>query len=627
MKRALLIVGGACNNRCLGCPADTPQGGWRERRATRAQVLTALERLARARFQAVTLAGGEPTLRRALPAWVSAARRLGMEVTLRTNGRLLAYQGMAATLVRRGLTAFEVKLPASDPATHRALTRADGLSQTLDGLAAAARVAPVRVRCTLGPANTSPPALEALADAVARRAPRATLVFAVPRDGAASAPPREVADALEAGLARALARGLVAVHEGLPLCLLPDHLAHGEARPSEAEGDGVVATLFADDGALLWDGLPARTESPPEDDGQGALACHDCALEPRCPGTPPGWEGDLRPRPGLRSNSFHYAPAGEPLPWPAGAPCPALGLDTPAFDPARGLFLCRDDTLQWHATASRDFSRAELWRTRARRGQVYLDVSHKAAADDFAQDLAPLTALETCAACPAHPRCPGAYETKVEVEGGDIFHRDDATVREVLATLSGDVLDLGCGEGPYLDTLAHCVADGAVRYWGVDPHAPSVETLRRRWPALRLQVGAAEDLELDPESLDAALVLRSYNHLRDPDRVLGALTRALRPGGTLLLVDNVAFGLVRSPEQVARAEGGPAVFEHYRNATAAQAKARVARVGGAALRLVDERLVGPGTSNQWLLRYERASPPGREGGGTGWNSSHPKRRR
>ena len=78
--------------------------------------------------------------------------------------------------------------------------------------------------------------------------------------------------------------------------------------------------------------------------------------------------------------------------------------------------------------------------------------------------------------------------------------------------------------------------------------------------------------------------------------------KALRPGGTLLVADNVAFGLLRSPGQAARAEAGPARFEHHRNHDAGAAEPLFA---GHPLTLLARRDVGPGTSNQWFLHYRR----------------------
>jgi SAM-dependent methyltransferase len=94
--------------------------------------------------------------------------------------------------------------------------------------------------------------------------------------------------------------------------------------------------------------------------------------------------------------------------------------------------------------------------------------------------------------------------------------------------------------------------------------------------------------------------LRSWNHFREPARALDAIIRALRPNGTLTIVDNVAFGLVRSRAQAGRAEQGAARFEHYRNDDAEHAFVLAHERG---LELLERRDVGSGTSNQWLLRF------------------------
>jgi len=86
--------------------------------------------------------------------------------------------------------------------------------------------------------------------------------------------------------------------------------------------------------------------------------------------------------------------------------------------------------------------------------------------------------------------------------------------------------------------------------------------LAARWPWANVRVGEAESLE---GTFDHVLLLRSWNHLRDPKRALERIVAVLRPGGTLTVVDNVAFGLVRSRAQAERAESGPAVHEHFRN--------------------------------------------------------------
>ena len=145
-----------------------------------------------------------------------------------------------------------------------------------------------------------------------------------------------------------------------------------------------------------------------------------------------------------------------------------------------------------------------------------------------------------------------------------------------------------------------CVALALSVVWFA--RAGPVGGLRRaRWAGAPLRVAAAGGPD-PPERADHALVLRSWNHLADPAAVASSLARMLRPGGTLLVVDNVAFGLVRSRRQAARAEGGPPGFEHYRNDGAAEA---VATVAGTGLTLLDRWDVGPGTSNQWWVRWRK----------------------
>ena len=168
--------------------------------------------------------------------------------------------------------------------------------------------------------------------------------------------------------------------------------------------------------------------------------------------------------------------------------------------------------------------------------------------------------------------------------------------------LRGDVVDVGCGEGPYGDLLEAAVRAGLIRYAGLDPDARRIAALRARWPWAELRVASAED----PTDLhaDHVLMLRSWNHLRNPVRAVETFARALRAGGSLLVVDNVAFGLVRGRAHAQRAEGGAAVFEHHRNDGAREAHAAIVRAAPD-LRLLERIDVSPATSNQWLLRYQK----------------------
>lgn len=303
----------------------------------------------------------------------------------------------------------------------------------------------------------------------------------------------------------------------------------------------------------------------------------------------------MSPRP--RSNSFHYTLRGVVGPLTAEGPagCPVRRAGPSRWPRGRAIFLRRDGRVAAFATGTADFTDAQLVAVQHREGQVYLDVSDKPAPDDFPVDLRKLERSAVCDGCEHFTGCAGLFDPSP----GEVFSRDDAAVEAMIAGLRGDVLDVGCGQGPYGAVLGALAARGLISYVGVDPEAWHIAGLRARWPWATLRVGSAEGL--DPaERYDHVLVLRSWNHLEDPPRVAAAVARMLRPGGTLLVVDNVAFGLVRSRRQAARAEGGPAGFEHYRNDGADEA---IMTVTG--LKVIDQWAVTPATSNQWWVRWRK----------------------
>jgi SAM-dependent methyltransferase len=337
--------------------------------------------------------------------------------------------------------------------------------------------------------------------------------------------------------------------------------------------------------------------------------CQGCSLRGPCPGLFAGYhdefgDGELRPlRDRPRSNSFNYV-FETLITTMAGDRCPLRDDGVSPWDHGRHLFIKNGERIGRFRASSRDFADVEIDAIKHDLEQLYLDVSRKPAPDDFASDLLPLRRSALCEPCPERARCTGLYEPDSPA-AENRFLRDDAAVRKILASLRGALLDVGCGDGPYDDVLAPLAAEGLIDYVGVDPDAARIEALRRRrrWPSIELHVADAETLAAPPGRFDHVVVLRSWNHLRDPRRALDNLVRALKPGGTLTIVDNVAFGLARTRSQTARAERSTAGFEHFRNDDAEAAHRLTDELP---LSLVDRQDVGRGTSNQWLLRYRRA---------------------
>jgi cyclic pyranopterin phosphate synthase len=94
----------------------------------------------------IRLTGGEPLVRRDLPRLISMLSDLPVEITLTTNGSLLAKQAKA--LAQAGLDRVTVSLDSLDEATFRAMNDADfPVARVIEGIEAAATagLGPVKI--------------------------------------------------------------------------------------------------------------------------------------------------------------------------------------------------------------------------------------------------------------------------------------------------------------------------------------------------------------------------------------------------------------------------------------------------------------------------------------------------
>ena len=590
------------NLRCLGCTACDGRDG----ELSLEQVGQWLRWGRQRGLDNLWVGGGEPTLRPDLGKIVRFARRVGYRrVLLQTNGMRLAHSRYADAVIGSGVDVVSLNVKSADPAIHDRLSGRDGafslLEQALNGLADKPVTVVADALLTRSTLATLPDTIRWFAR---RGVQRFWLWLLSAADNASDEVvseiphPDDFAEPLAQAAQAAEECGVILKSLHTPRCWMPRAL-HGLVS-SAAELD-------------LWvvnpgQRAPMRLEQSAMEGGAWLPACSRCAARPMCSG--PRQEtidrfGDavFKPiRPAI-SNAFHYVLDAVQRPWPKGAPCPRLaGPDVE--EGGRVLYIHHKDHLTGASTASTDFSSDQIAAIKRLSGQLYLDVSSKDAPTDFAADLRQLRPDRACLSCPRSQRCGGAFV----IAPGNAFERDDRRVREVFAQLRGDVLDLGAGEGPYVESLEAATRSGRIRYTAVEPDPAHADTLKRRAPWADVRIGAAEDLTLERASLDHALIVRSYNHLEEPDKVLKVVVDALRHGGQLVVVDNEAFGLVRTSTQAKRAEQSTAAFEHTRN-DGAEAHISLVEQLDLPLRLVERRDVGPETSNQWLVvwRVERAS--------------------
>jgi ubiquinone/menaquinone biosynthesis C-methylase UbiE len=108
-----------------------------------------------------------------------------------------------------------------------------------------------------------------------------------------------------------------------------------------------------------------------------------------------------------------------------------------------------------------------------------------------------------------------------------------------LLTLTGEerVLDVGAGTGAFAFALAPRVRE--VVALEIDEELAT--RARADAPAnVEVVVGDGEHLPFDSFSFDVAGTLRTLHHTRRPELLVAELARVTRPGGTILVVDQVA---------------------------------------------------------------------------------------
>ena len=114
----------------------------------------------------------------------------------------------------------------------------------------------------------------------------------------------------------------------------------------------------------------------------------------------------------------------------------------------------------------------------------------------------------------------------------------ESRVRTLLAPLSGDerALDVGCGTGALAYVFAALVGDVV----GVDSDEEYLAAARRNAPPGCTFVGGdAESLDFPYGDFDLVGCLRVLHHVRRPELVVAELARVARPGGRILVADQL----------------------------------------------------------------------------------------
>jgi ubiquinone/menaquinone biosynthesis C-methylase UbiE len=163
---------------------------------------------------------------------------------------------------------------------------------------------------------------------------------------------------------------------------------------------------------------------------------------------------------------------------------------------------------------------------------------------------------------------------RFELESREVFASRGIVLEELEIGAGFEIADIGAGTGFYSRLFADAVGpegwvfaiDIAPRFLEHINHKAREENVRNLTGVL----GSDRSINLPPNSIDLAFICDTYHHFEYPQETLKSIRRALRPGGTLAIIDferipgesrEFILGHVRAPKEVFRAEVEEAGFD------------------------------------------------------------------
>jgi len=137
------------------------------------------------------------------------------------------------------------------------------------------------------------------------------------------------------------------------------------------------------------------------------------------------------------------------------------------------------------------------------------------------------------------------YQRKQYQKGGLGRWYWDYRDKQVISRIRDEysILDIGCGEGITLERLIKRFPNKDIR--GIDYIQKNVEICKKN--GLQVDYGSVYNLKTDNNSVDCVIFLEVIEHLDKPQKALKEIYRALKPGGSLILIfpNDMIFKIAR----------------------------------------------------------------------------------
>lgn len=133
------------------------------------------------------------------------------------------------------------------------------------------------------------------------------------------------------------------------------------------------------------------------------------------------------------------------------------------------------------------------------------------------------------------------FVQRFETESREVFAKRTGIARAVGLRPGMAVADVGAGTGLFVDFFARDVTE-AGRVYAVELSPKFVENLRaraqrRNQPMVEVVQCTERDVSLPEAAADVVFTCDTYHHFEYPSATLASIHRALKPGGSFVIVD------------------------------------------------------------------------------------------